>query len=100
MRRQYSSAKDPVNMAGYVAGNILEGQVRIIHWREIASLSDETLRIDVRTQDEFAMGTIPGFVNIPLDELSANTSMSLPRGNDRLLLRVPWDCGAILHAVF
>lgn len=74
----YSSAKDPVNMAGYVAGNILEGQVRIIHWREIASLSDETLRIDVRTQDEFAMGTIPGFVNIPLDELREHLD-ELPR---------------------
>lgn len=74
----YSSAKDPVNMAGYVAGNILEGQVRIIHWREIASLSDETLRIDVRTQDEFAMGSIPGFVNIPLDELREHLD-ELPR---------------------
>ena len=65
----YSSAKDPVNMAGYVAENVLAGRVRLIQWREIAALSDETLRIDVRTRDEFAMGSIPGFVNIPLDEL-------------------------------
>lgn len=74
----YSSAKDPVNMAGYVAANILEGKVRIIHWRDVASLPEETLRIDVRTPDEFAMGSIPGFVNIPLDELREHLD-GLPR---------------------
>lgn len=65
----YSSAKDPVNMAGYVAENILTGRVQPIQWREIGTLTPETLCIDVRTRDEFAMGSIPGFVNIPLDEL-------------------------------
>lgn len=74
----YSSAKDPVNMAGYVAENILAGRVRVIQWREIAALGDETLRIDVRTRDEFAMGSIPGFVNIPLDELREHLD-ELPR---------------------
>lgn len=74
----YSSAKDPVNMAGYVAENILAGRVRVIQWREIASLGDETLRIDVRTHDEFVMGSIPGFVNIPLDELREHLD-ELPR---------------------
>ncbi len=65
----YSSAKDPVNMAGYVAENILTGKSRIIHWREIDSLPSDTVRIDVRTREEFRMGTIPGFRNIPVDEL-------------------------------
>lgn len=65
----YSSAKDPVNMAGYVAENILSGKSRIIHWREIDSLPADTVRIDVRTREEFRMGTIPGFRNIPVDEL-------------------------------
>lgn len=65
----YSSAKDPVNMAGYVAENILSGKSRIIHWREIDSLPSDTVRIDVRTREEFRMGTIPGFRNIPVDEL-------------------------------
>ena len=74
----YSSAKDPVNMAGYVAENILAGRVRVIQWREVAALGDETLRIDVRTRDEFAMGSIPGFVNIPLDELREHLD-ELPR---------------------
>lgn len=69
MRPPYSSAKDPVNMAGYVAENILTGRVQPIQWREIGTLTPETLCIDVRTRDEFAMGSIPGFVNIPLDEL-------------------------------
>lgn len=74
----YSSAKDPVNMAGYVAENILTGRVRVIQWRDVAALGDETLRIDVRTHDEFAMGSIPGFVNIPLDELREHLG-ELPR---------------------
>lgn len=65
----YSSAKDPVNMAGYVAENILTGKSRIIHWREIDSLPADTVRIDVRTREEFRMGTITGFRNIPVDEL-------------------------------
>lgn len=65
----YSSAKDPVNMAGFVADNILSGRVRIITWREVEKLSSDTVKIDVRTQDEFALGSIPGFINIPLDEL-------------------------------
>lgn len=65
----YSSAKDPVNMAGYVAENILSGKSRIIHWREIDSLPADTVRIDVRTREEFRMGSIPGFRNIPVDEL-------------------------------
>lgn len=65
----YSSAKDPVNMAGFVAENILTGKSRIISWREIANLSDDTVRIDVRTKAEYELGTIPGFINIPVDEL-------------------------------
>lgn len=65
----YSSAKDPVNMAGFVAENILTGKSKTIHWREIAGLAPDTMRIDVRTKDEYSLGTIPGFVNIPIDEL-------------------------------
>ena len=61
----YSSAKDPVNMAGFVAENILNKKSRIIQWRELAELPADTIRIDVRTHD----GTIPGFINIPVDEL-------------------------------
>lgn len=66
----FSSAKDPVAVAGYVAGNILSGKVTPLYWRELqqADLSKVTL-VDVRTADEFALGGIPGAINIPLDEL-------------------------------
>lgn len=65
----YSSAKDPVNMAGFVAENILNKKSRTIQWRELAELPADTIRIDVRTHDEYKLGTIPGFINIPVDEL-------------------------------
>ena len=65
----YSSAKDPVNMAGFVAENILNKKSQIIQWRELAELPADTIRIDVRTHDEYKLGTIPGFINIPVDEL-------------------------------
>ena len=65
----YSSAKDPVNMAGFVAENILNKRVQIVTWRDIAKLDNDTVKIDVRTADEFSLGSIPGFINIPVDEL-------------------------------
>lgn len=66
----YSSAKDPVAIAGYVAGNILSGRMKPIYWRELqdADKSKITL-IDVRTPDEFATGSIEGAINIPLDDM-------------------------------
>lgn len=66
----YSSAKDPVNMAGFVAENILNDKVKIINWREIANYNPEKdFLIDVRTMQENRLGTIKGAVNIPVDEL-------------------------------
>lgn len=66
----FSSAKDPVAITGYVAGNILSGKVSPLYWRELrdADLTGVTL-VDVRTPDEYALGTIDGAVNIPLDDL-------------------------------
>lgn len=68
----YSSAKDPVAIAGYVAGNILSGRMPTISWQEIGALSPDTQLIDVRTPDEYALGTIEGAINMPLDELRCN----------------------------
>lgn len=65
----FSSAKDPVNMAGYVADNILSKRVRVVSWREINDRSRDTVLIDVRTADEFALGSIAGAINIPVDDL-------------------------------
>ena len=66
----FSSAKDPVAISGYVAGNILSGKMSPLYWRELqqADLSKVTL-VDVRTADEASLGSIPGAVNIPLDDL-------------------------------
>ncbi len=64
----FSSAKDPIAIAGYVASNILTGVMPVATWREVQSLQGVTL-LDVRTREEFAFGALPGAVNIPLDEL-------------------------------
>lgn len=67
----YSSAKDPVNMAGYVAENILNGIVKIFHYHDVSSLpKDGSVNlIDTRTKGEYRLGHIEGFVNIPVDSL-------------------------------
>ncbi len=66
----YSSAKDPVNMAGFVAENILQQRLKVIYWDDVAKTGpDDGLLVDVRTHAEFANGTIPGAINIPIDEL-------------------------------
>ncbi|PVE63707.1 FAD-dependent oxidoreductase [Microbacterium testaceum] len=69
---QYGSAKDPVNMIGYVAQNFAEGTTGAVQWHELpAALADGATLIDVRTAAEHAAGAIPGAVNLPLDELRA-----------------------------
>lgn len=66
----FSSAKDPVAMAGYVASNILEGRVTPVYWREIEQRNPETVTlVDVRTPSEYQLGHIPGAINLPVDDL-------------------------------
>lgn len=67
----FGSAKDPVNMIGYAIDNILTGKVKQIHHHDIEKLpKDGSVQlIDIRTVEEFETGTIPGFINIPLDDL-------------------------------
>ena len=66
----YSSAKDPVNIAGFTASNILKKDCNIFHWNEVGSIDGEKgILIDVRAPEEFKLGTIKGALNIPLDEL-------------------------------
>lgn len=66
----YSSAKDPVNIAGFTAANILKGDHPVFHWDEVALLDrNKTFLLDVRNSGEFRQGTISGAVNIPVDSL-------------------------------
>ena len=67
----YSSAKDPVNMAGFMIDNIARGLVKQWHLRDAASLPKDgsATLLDSRTPGEYARGHIDGFVNIPVDEL-------------------------------
>ena len=65
----FSSAKDPIAIAGYVASNIITGAMPVITWRELVEQKDKLLMVDTRTAEEYSFGTIPGAVNIPLDDL-------------------------------
>lgn len=67
----YGSAKDPVNIAGYVASNILKGDHDNIHWNQLSEIDDHGhVLIDLRNTDELeSAGRIPGALNIPLPEL-------------------------------
>jgi len=71
----FGSAKDPVNMLGYIAENVISGLVETAQWNEIEEF---TLRgfelIDVRSAGEFARGHIPGAVNISVDEIRERKS--------------------------
>jgi NADPH-dependent 2,4-dienoyl-CoA reductase/sulfur reductase-like enzyme/rhodanese-related sulfurtransferase len=71
----YSSAKDPVNMAGFVAQNVLAGKSNMITWDEVSKLNkDDYILLDVRTEEEFIRGHVNGAVNIPLDSLRERIS--------------------------
>ncbi|MHB8335181.1 MAG: FAD-dependent oxidoreductase [Acidimicrobiales bacterium] len=66
----FSSAKDPVNMLGYIAENLLTGLVESVHWHEVQDHAEQGyLLVDVRTAGEFARGSLPGAINVPVDEL-------------------------------
>lgn len=66
----YSSAKDPVNMAGYIASNIVLGDSANVHWHEIDKIvANGGLLLDVREPSENELGAIPGSVNISLPTL-------------------------------
>ena len=94
----FGSAKDPVNLAGMAAQNVLAGDVQLTQWNEIerltrpsatlspsdgerAGVKSEPLLLDVRRSDERAKGFIPGSIHIPLDEIRARMN-ELPRDRE------------------
>ena len=71
----YGSGKDAVNMAGFVASNILEGTMEVVHWNQ---LDEADYILDVRSVGEFKRGNAPSSINIPIDELR-NKLNELPK---------------------
>ncbi len=77
---QYGSAKDPINMAGFVAGGLLRGDHPQVNFEAILAdpVGEQAFLLDVRTLQEFASGHIPGAANIPVDDLRSRLG-ELPR---------------------
>ena len=66
----FSSAKDPVNMAGFVAQNVLEGRSHIATWNDVKEMNPEDyILVDVRSEEEYNNGHVEGAINIPVDSL-------------------------------
>ncbi|HVO11084.1 MAG TPA: FAD-dependent oxidoreductase [Vicinamibacteria bacterium] len=80
----FGSAKDPVNMAGFVAANVLRGDVALWEPEELAGLGPAQLLVDVRTPAEVRAGTIPGAICLPVDEMRERAG-ELPRDKELLL---------------
>lgn len=71
-----SSAKDPVNLAGYVAENVINGNVKQLFWDDLINYNkDEIFLVDVRTKEEYDLGTINGAINIPVDKIRENIKL-------------------------
>ena len=66
----FGSAKDPINMLGYVAENMMSGLLETAQWSQIDEFEDRGFQIvDVRTSSEYAAGSIPGAMSMPVDEI-------------------------------
>lgn len=75
----FSSAKDPVAVAGYVAENIIAERVKMIYWRDMLNVDpSKVFLLDVRTTDEYSLGSLPNAINIPVDNLRDHLS-ELPK---------------------
>ena len=81
----FSSAKDPVNMAGFVAENILSGRCRVIQWDEwLQRDPSDLMLLDVRTTEEYRAGHLPNAVNMELDHIREQLDQ-LPKDKDIVL---------------
>ncbi|MBO4352005.1 MAG: FAD-dependent oxidoreductase, partial [Eggerthellaceae bacterium] len=75
----YSSAKDPVNFAGFVAENIMDGRVEQVRWSDALNAPEDVVVLDMRNTGEVKRGKVPGALWIPLDELRERMD-ELPQG--------------------
>jgi NADPH-dependent 2,4-dienoyl-CoA reductase/sulfur reductase-like enzyme/rhodanese-related sulfurtransferase len=80
----FGSAKDPVNFAGFLAGNALDGDVALCHSGDVSAPKVDQLLLDVRTPAEFKEGAIPGAINIPVDDLRRRLA-ELPKDKELLV---------------
>jgi peroxiredoxin family protein/TusA-related sulfurtransferase/rhodanese-related sulfurtransferase len=80
----YGSAKDPVNYAGFVASNVRSGDMKVCHVEDVMNPGPNQYLLDVRTRPEVEAGTIPGAINIPLDELRERMD-ELPEDEEALV---------------
>ncbi len=81
----FSSAKDPVNMLAYAAGNIINHDIEVIHWPEVPHLVEEgALLIDARTAEDFREGAVEGAYNIPVNEVRARLD-EIPKDRELLV---------------
>ncbi|SBW08918.1 Pyridine nucleotide-disulfide oxidoreductase [uncultured Eubacteriales bacterium] len=104
----FSSAKDPVNMLGYVVENLVTGKVKQFHWHDVPTVLEDpdAFLLDVRTDGEYRSGNIPGAAHIPLDSLRDRLG-ELPKDKTlyvhcqsglrsylacRILSQEGWDC--------
>ncbi|MEI8066914.1 MAG: FAD-dependent oxidoreductase [Actinomycetes bacterium] len=84
----FGSAKDPVNMLGYISENLLSGLVKSVQWSEVEQeVSHGSVLLDVRSASEFANGSIPGAININIDELRERKT-EIPQGDLIVLCQV------------
>jgi NADPH-dependent 2,4-dienoyl-CoA reductase/sulfur reductase-like enzyme/rhodanese-related sulfurtransferase len=79
---QFGTAKDPVNLAGMIAANVIRGDAPVAHWKD--AFESKALILDVREPGEFKMGHVEGAVNIPLNSLRVRMN-ELPRDREILV---------------
>ena len=76
----FGSAKDPVNMLGYISENVLSGLTPTAQWHDVQALVNSGYTIlDVRSTGEVGRGTLPGALNVPIDEIRERIS-EIPSG--------------------
>jgi NADPH-dependent 2,4-dienoyl-CoA reductase/sulfur reductase-like enzyme/rhodanese-related sulfurtransferase len=80
----FGSAKDPVNLAGMIGDNVQAERVKVAQWSEVKALAGQVQLLDVRDPAEVAKGSIPGAVQIPLNDLRARLH-ELPKDKELLV---------------